>query len=344
MRVAYTIQHPAHVHLFRNSIRELVDSDDSAFVFVRENDVATDLLDGYGIEYNRLAPETESFAGLAVAQTLYELRLLRDCRRIDPDVIVGMGEPGVSHVSTLLGTKGLIFTDTEGATIQNMLAFPLADRICTPDCYRDDLGEKQRRYPGYHELAYLHPDRFTPDPSVFDDTDVDPDEKYVVLRLVAWNALHDIGSAGLDELEAVIERLESTGTRVIVTSEGELPDRFDDYLMPTAPEDIHHVLRYADLFIGESSTMAAESAVLGTPAVFVSPLRLGYIDELADEYGLVFQFNGEDRQSRGLSKAVSILDDYSPETWRRRRDELLEDKVDTTSVIIEQIREMASRT
>ena len=343
MRVAYTIQHPAHVHLFRNSIRELVKSGDSVFVFVRENDVATDLLDGYGIEYNRLAPETNSFAGLAVAQALYEGRLLRNCWRIDPDVIVGMGEPGVSHVSTLLRTNGLIFTDTEDATIQNMLAFPLADRICTPDCYQDDIGKKQWTYPGYHELAYLHPDRFTPDPSVFDDADVDPEEKYVVLRLVAWNALHDIGSAGFDELEAVIEQLESTGTRVIITSEGDLPDRFDEYLMPTAPEEIHHVLRYADLFIGESATMAAESAVLGTPAVFVSPLRRGYIDELADEYGLVFQFNGDDRQSRGLSKAVSILDGYAPETWRRRREKLLEDKVDTTSVITEQIREMASR-
>lgn len=343
MRVAYTIQHPAHVHLFRNSIRELVESGDSVFVFVRENDVATDLLEGYGIEYNRLAPETESFAGLAVAQTLYELRLLRNCRRISPDVIVGMGEPGVSHVSTLLRTNGLIFTDTEDAAIQNMLAFPLADRICTPDCYRDDLGAKQYRYPGYHELAYLHPDRFTPDLSVFEGADVDPDEKYAVLRLVAWNALHDIGSAGLNELEAVIERLESTGTRVIITSEVNLPDRFDEYLMPTAPEEIHHVLRYADLFIGESATMAAESAVLGTPAVFVSPLRRGYIDELADEYGLVFQFNGDDRQSRGLSRAVSILDEYSPERWRRRRDKLLEDKVDTTSVILDQIREMASR-
>ncbi|WP_435092862.1 DUF354 domain-containing protein [Halorubrum sp. N11] len=343
MRVAYTIQHPAHVHLFRNSIRELVESGDSVFVFVRENDVATDLLDGYGIEYNRLAPETNSFAGLAVAQALYEGRLLRNCRRIDPDVIVGMGEPGVSHVSTLLRTNGLIFTDTEDATIQNMLAFPLADRICTPDCYRDDIGEKQWTYPGYHELAYLHPDRFTPDPSVFDDADVDPDEKYVVLRLVAWNALHDIGSAGFDELETVIEQLESTGTRVIITSESDLPDRFDEYLMPTAPEEIHHVLRYADLFIGESATMAAESAVLGTPAVFVSPIRLGYIDELADEYGLVFQFNGDDRQSQGLSKAVSILDGYAAETWGRRREKLLEDKVDTTSVILEQIREMASR-
>ncbi|WP_128906152.1 DUF354 domain-containing protein [Halorubrum amylolyticum] len=342
MRVAFTIQHPAHVHLFRNAIRELVESGDSVFVFVRENDVATDLLDGYGIEYNRLASETKSFAGLVLTQALYETRLLRNCRRIDPDVIVGMGEPGVSHVATLLQTNGLIFTDTENATIQNMLAFPLADRICTPDCYWDNIGKKQWTYPGYHELAYLHPDRFTPDPSVFDDTDVDPDDKYVVLRLVAWNALHDVGSAGFSELEAVIEQLESTGTRVIITSESELPDRFDDYLMPTAPEEIHQVLRDADLFIGESATMAAESAVLGTPAIFVSPIHLGYIDELADKYGLVFQFDGDDRQFRGLSKAVSILDGYSAETWRSRRDDLLEDKVDTTCAILKQIRAVAS--
>jgi hypothetical protein len=343
VRVAFTIQHPAHVHLFRNAIRELVGAGDSVFVFVRESDVATDLLEAYGIEYSRLAPKADSFAELAVAQVCYESRLLRNCLKIDPDVIVGMGEPGVAHVATLLRTNGLLFTDTEGATIQNALAFPFADRICTPDCFQGDIGPKQRRYPGYHELAYLHPDRFTPDESVFDGTDVDPDEKLVVLRLVAWNALHDIGSGGFDDLEAVIECLESTGARVLLTSEAELPDRLAEYRVPTDPEDVHHLLHYADLFIGESSTMATEAAVLGTPALYVSTLTTGYIDELQDEYGLVFRYGDDDRQERALAEAVSILEDYDAEKWTRRRDRLLDDKVDTTRVLLDQIRDMGGR-
>ena len=32
---------------------------------------------------------------------------------------------------------------------------------------------------------------------------------------------------------------------------------------------------YADLFVGESATMASEYAVLGTPAIFVSTSRRG---------------------------------------------------------------------
>jgi hypothetical protein len=341
MRVVFTIQHPAHVHLFKNAIRELAAGGDSVYVFVRESDVATELLEAYDIEYNRLAPETDSFAELAAAQALYETRLLRNCLQIDPDVLVGMGEPGVAHVSTLLGADGLIFTDTEGATIQNKLAFPLADRICTPDCFRGDAGPKQVEYAGYHELAYLHPDRFTPDPSVLEGTGVDPDEKLVVLRLVAWNALHDVGSGGFDDLEAVIDRLESTGARVLLTSEADLPERFEQYRVPTEPQEMHHLLYYADLFLGESSTMATEAAVLGTPALYVSTLTTGYIEELIEEYGLVFRYGDEDRQERALSKAVSILDDYEAEVWTDRQERLLDDKVDTTRVILEQVRDVA---
>ncbi len=37
------------------------------------------------------------------------------------------------------------------------------------------------------------------------------------------------------------------------------------------------LLAYATLFIGEGATMASECAVLGTPAIYVNSLQLGYL-------------------------------------------------------------------
>jgi len=100
---------------------------------------------------------------------------------------------------------------------------------------------------------------------------------------------------------------------------------------------------YADLYVGESATMATESAVLGTPAVFVSSSRRGYTDELEAEYGLVSNFSEDDRHERGIERAISILNDYDRQSWQRKHDRLLEDKVDTTMFILEMIRSASER-
>lgn len=336
MKIIFTIQHPAHVHLFRNSIQELKQEGNEVHVFARNKDIAIDLLDAYEIEHTVLAGDADSLGKLAAVQAKYELRLAREAWRIRPDVMVAMGEPAVAHVAKLVGARSLIFTDTEIGTLQNKLAFPFADRIYTPDCYQDDIGPKQVRYPGYHELAYLHPDRFTPDPSVVEELGIDPDEKFVVLRLVAWNAAHDVGHGGFSDPLEVVERLESTGARVLITAESGVAEQLDSYKIDIPPEKIHHVLYYSDLFVGESATMATESAVLGTPAIFVSSTRRGYTDELEDEYGMVFTYSGDNRHEKGLEKAIALLQRAGSEQWAEKREEILAEKIDTTEFIIEQ--------
>lgn len=337
MKAIFTIQHPAHVHLFRNTIDELERKGHDVSVFVREKDIVIELLDLYEISYTILAGKANSFVELAGRQAEYEFRLLKHAKRIDPDVMVAMGEPGVAHVSTLLNCPGIIFTDTEHAWLQNILAFPFADRICTPICYQGNINSKQIRYEGYHELAYLHPNRFTPDPSSLNEIGLTEEDSFTILRLNAWKAAHDVGDSGLTEIHDVVSRLEDAGTEVIITSEPDLPNSLEQYNSEVPLHKMHDLLYYADLLIGESATMAAESAVLGTPAVFISTSRRGYTDELGDRYGLVYTFSGADRQEVGIEKSLSILEESDQVQWERRRNRLLEDKIDTTEFILEQI-------
>jgi predicted glycosyltransferase len=250
--------------------------------------------------------------------------------------MMGIGEPGVAHVSKLIGAESIVFTDTEHATLPNAIAFPFAKRICTPDCYWDDIGPKQIRYPGYHELAYLHP--------VLNDAGLSNDDQLVILRLNAWQAAHDVGDSGLADVEAAIADLEATGATVVITSEPDLPADLSEYTIDIPLHRMHDLLYYADALVGESATMAAEAAVLGTPAVFISSSRRGYTDEMESKYGLVSTFDGPDRQRRGIERAVEILTDYDQSVWDERRQRLLDDKIDTTMFILQQVYEAGGHT
>lgn len=337
MKVLIGIAHPAHVHFYKNFLWETEDKNIITKFTVREPGLATKLLDTYDINYEIMLSEAESDDMIVPKQLKYEWRTLQKVKEYKPDVITGIGGITAAHISAVTNTKSIIFTDTEHATVNNKLGFPFADQICTPDCYIDNIGENQVRYPGYHELAYLHPNRFKPDPSILDDLGLVRDDKFVILRTVDWNAVHDFGDSGFEDLTNVVQSLEETGAQVFITAEGDIPKSVEHCQLTIEPHRIHHLMYYADLFIGESATMATESAILGTPAVFISSSRRGYTDELEKRYGLVFNFSEEDRQRRGLPKAIAILEDYDTGTFTKRRKRMLEDKVDTTNFIVNQI-------
>lgn len=335
--VVVTIQHPAHVHFFKHAIRRLEGEGHSVHVFARDKAVTEELLTAFDIDYELLADQApSSLSGLARTQLTYEGRLLRRAISIRPDVMTAIGGIAVAHVAPLVGARSVVFTDTEHADLINRLAFPFADRVVTPDCFHESVGDKQVNYPGYHELAYLHPERFEPDPQVPRDLGLDPDERYVVLRLISWEASHDVDADGFDDVTDVVERLEATGATVLITAEGDLPPTVADRQVSVEPHRMHHLLAFADLFVGEGATMAAESAVLGTPAVYVNTLRMGYTDELEARYGLLFNCQGSYRHQRALDVARRVLEDEVTD-WTARRDSLLAEKVDTTETVLSMV-------
>ena len=335
MRICFTIQRPPHVHFFREAIDQLARDGHEVFVFVRDSEITTSLLDAYGIEHTVLTDNlTGSLPGLALTQLTFEVKLTRHLRRIDPDVVSGVGGLSAAHAASAVGARSIAFTDTEHATLSNTLMKPFVDEVYTPDCFHAQLGNGHVRYPGYHELAYLHPNRFTPDPTVFDATDLDPEQPIVILRLAGWEAAHDIGANGIDDPITVIDRLEAAGAQVRLTAESDLNGSVEAYELDIPPERFHDLLAHATLYLGEGATTAAESAVLGTPAVYVNSLRMGYTDELEARYRLLFNCQGSYRREQAVTTAERLLDRLDRSDFEARRARLLEEKVDTTEVIV----------
>ncbi len=145
--------------------------------------------------------------------------------------------------------------------------------------------------------------RFVPDPSRLQVFGLSPNDRYIVMRLVAWASAHDIGDRGFTDLKSAVELLSGYG-RVLISSEMSLPPEVANCAIRTAPEYIHHLLAYATLYIGESATMASESAILGVPAILLSTSSRGYTNEQEHKYRLVFNFS---EQSRHLAKRKSCF-------------------------------------
>ncbi|MDA8019430.1 MAG: DUF354 domain-containing protein [Thermoanaerobaculia bacterium] len=344
MRILIDITHPAHAHFFRHALDTWRQRGHDVVVTGRRKDITYELLDRLGIEYHDLGAARSGLLGLAVELPARTARLARQVHKFKPDVMAAIGGTFIAQAGWICRVPTVVFYDTENATVSNLLTYPVCTVVSTPRCYEGWVPRRKHdTYAGYHELAYTHPSRFTPDPEVLGTFDLEPGEPFVFMRLVSWGASHDVTDHGLTRLEEAVRQLEPFG-RVLISSERELPSALEGNRLVAAPHQVHHLLYYARLFIGESATMASESATLGTPAVFVSTSVRGYTNEQESRYGLTFTFSDpETGQRDGLAKAVEILNDgASKSIWEEKRNRMLADTVDVTDHIVDLVESFGS--
>lgn len=342
MNILVEILHPAHVHFFKHAIGIWQKRGDHVLVLSREKDCANELLCAYQIPFTSISAIRSQKSGLILEMLERNWRMWRAARAFKPDVLTGIMGVTIAQVSALIRKPAVVFYDTENATLTNRFVYPLAHSVCTPDCYQGPVKGRHVTYPGYHELAYLHPNRFTPDPERVAAHGVAPDEAFFIVRLVSWQASHDVGEQGLesDWIQRLIARLRPHG-RVLISSEKPLPDDLAPYGFRCPPEEMHHFLAHAQLVIGESATMASEAAVLGTPAFFISDTGRGYTDEEESRYGLVFNFKRHE-QERVLEKVERLLQTNDLRaSFQAARTRLLSDKIDTTDWLVKYIDQIA---
>ena len=334
MKYLFDIGHPAHVHYFKNCIRILESHGHQIIITARDKEMSLYLLDTYGFRYTCTGKNLSSKFGKLYSIIRNDWIIYKVAKQFRPDVFVSFFLPFPAHVGKLLCRPTIGFTDTENATLSILMTKPFTDIVVTPECYQDRfLKEKKLLFSGYMELCYLHPNYFTPDPSILDLLQLKKNEKYVIMRFVSWGASHDRGHRGLSlEMKKKAVKELSKYARVFISSEGELPEDLKQYQIKIPPERMHDALAFAKLFIGEGATMASECAMLGTPAIYINSLEVGYCTEEEKKYNLVYNF----RNSEGiLEKAIELLNtpDLKQE-WQKRRKRMLFEKINVTAFMV----------
>jgi hypothetical protein len=335
VRILVDISHPAHVHFFRNAISVWQEHGHAVRVVGRDKDLACLLLKRYNIPSTILSKAPTGILGLMMEMLVHIGRLLPIARAFKPHVMLQIGGTFVGPVGWLARIPAWAFTDTENAALSNSITFPMVNRIFTPECYGLNHGPKHTRYPGFHELAYLHPRRFQPDPSVLAASGLKASDPFFIVRLVGWQSAHDIGQKGLSpsDTKQLISELAGHG-RVFVSSECPVADRIKAYTGSIPVHQIHHFMAFATLVVGESATMTSEAAVLGTPAIFVSNTGRGYTDVQESRYGLVLNFRKAAPATILPAIRKLLTASYGKNHWEKKRQHLLKDTVDVTGWLV----------
>ena len=284
MNILFVSGHPAQVHNFRNVRNELHKRGHKVFWLTTPKDIATNLLDIYKIPYQTLHKPNKGIISKAwtlLRNVVWEIRFLRKNKIA---VAITRTCPYTTIAAKICRIKHITTNDTEHAAHKMKKFSDQVDAVVLPQCFDFQLRKDELRFPGNIEIFYLHPNRFAPAP-IWDLLQIEPDTRFAIVRFVKWDAWHDtelVGGFTLDQKRELVARLQKH-MRVFISSESELPADLEPYRIQIPIERMHDVQAAAALFVGESATMASESVVLGTPAIYIDEVGRGYTDEEARE-------------------------------------------------------------
>lgn len=335
-KIGFYLAHPAHFHLFKNVIHNLVKQGCQVLVVYNEKDVLHELV------------KTSSFADIShrvksnkKINSKFQLLLqfimknwgaFLQFYKFKPQVVVGTPIL-ISLIGRLLPYKSIIVNEDDFDIVKKTADFgyPHADTILCPEvCRTTKFANKSIKYAGYHELAYLHPNHFEPNKKIAAKY-VGPEKPYFIIRFAKLFAHHDDGIQGINSEIAsnLVEILKSHGN-IYITSERTLEPEFEPYRISIHAKDMHHVMAFASLYIGDSQTMAAEAGMLGTPFVRFNDFvgRISYLDELEKIYHLGFgiKTNEVEKLYEKIKDLIKMKN--RKEKFMERRDKMLSDKID----------------
>lgn len=334
MRVLFQLGHPAHFHLFKNTIADLQRDGHETFILIRKKDILEDLLKESGMPYINILPGGKKSV-FTLMLRLWRVFWFTLTHRVD--VLVG-STPEVAQVAWLLRRRSVVMAEDDASIVPQFIKVvkPFVDNYLSPvSCNNGVLERATTHYEGFHKLAYLHPNRFSPDSAVVDKY-FDHSNPYFLLRFAQLNAYHDVSANahGINDKIAVklIEILSPHG-KVFITSERELSPELECYRLNINPLDIHHLMAFATLYIGDSQSMAVEAAMLGTPSIRFNDFagKIGVLEELEKKYQLTIGIPSSDPERLYNTVKEMIDTDNLREVYQARRQRMLEDKIDVAT-------------
>ena len=359
MKIIVYLGHPAHFHLYKNVIKNLKNDGHEVEVLIKKKEILEQLLQNSGIAYTNILKEGRSDSklgmGLGVLKRIW--RLWRLVCKNRPDILTGTSVEN-SYVGPLMRIPVVYCGEDDASVIptQAKICYPGASAVLTPDtCDDGHWASKTTKYPSYHELAYLHPNHFTPSADIVRQQGINPDKPYAIMRFVKLKANHDDNIKGINKEVALrLIELMKPHMDIYITSERPLEPELEPYRIKINPIYMHDVMAFASLYLGDSQTMAMEATVLGVPSIRFNDFvgKIGVMAELEDGnlngkrvkcYNLGVGIHASPISDEGLGisgksgvddlvKAVEELVNMDPEErrtlYQKRREAMLADKID----------------
>ena len=340
-KIVIFLGHPAHFHLFKFVAQKLREKDFNVEFLVKRKDMLEDLVKAAGYDYTIVRKkERQSSSKMNIIwQTLkMDFEVSKYILKKRPDVLIGTYAPVFSGY---LGVPIIIFNEDDAAAVPRFakLGYPRASEILAPTfCDCGKWEHKAIKYRGYQKLAYLHPNEFTPDFEIAKCYLRNENRPYILMRFSKFNAHHDDNANGISNKLAhdIINKVKEKYD-VYISSERPLDDSLEEYRISMNPLDIHHLMTFASLYVGDSQSMSVEAAMLGVPCIrfnsFVGKIKVGVIDELENKYHLLNSIH-TGKPDMLLETISEMLNDESiKDKYSMARKSMLQEKIDVTAFI-----------
>ena len=321
MRYLFELNHPKHYYQFKYVMSKLIEDGNDVKVVARDKDVLLKVLQQEHVDYELFGRHNKKLFWKVFGTIPILFKYGRMIRKYNPDVIVSKASFYAVLLARVQGRKSVIFPDSEVVKVTNKYVVPLATKVITPETFGLDYGEKHIRIKGFFEDCYLSPNVFTPDETVLEKYGIQ--KPYALFRFVGWFANHDVGNEGftLDQKVQLVREVDKF-MKVYVSSEKTLPDELKHCQLSAPASLMHHVLAFADLYLGDSQTMATESALLGTPAIrsnsFVGDNDMTNFKVLENQYGLLKNIASFDEVKHTV---IDFAQHSRKEEWLEKRKE-----------------------
>lgn len=288
MKIYIDINHPAHVHYFKNFIKIMESKGYSFVISNRDSKIINDLLDKFEIKHSirNKRPTRKSLFHTILYLLGIIWFIVKQSLKTRPDLYMGFASSPCAISAFLFRKPSILFDDTEHNKVNHSLYKPFCSAVLTPFYFKKKLGKNQQYFQGYIEQLYLHSKYYRPNPDVLKEIGLE-DSTYALVRYIAYDARHDSEVKPLaEELKKQMVLELSRKMRVLVSSESETIDPFyKPYLVKFSAEKMHDVIAHASFFLTEGATMASEACMLGVPYLYINPLQnLGYIMEQLKSY------------------------------------------------------------
>ncbi|MDG1278237.1 MAG: DUF354 domain-containing protein [Algoriphagus sp.] len=289
MRILIDINHPAHVHYFRNFIFRMNDLGHSFFIVNRDSIMINQLLNEYGLAHRVRSsrPKKNSF----VNSLVYLFRMIFDVFRYSQgkkiDLYLGFASPACSIVGWLRRKPVILIDDTEHNSTNHSIYLPFCSVVLTPFYFTKKLGAKQISFQAFVEQFYINSD--------FNPTKILKEKSYCLIRFISYDARHDSEVKGIISYENKLKLVNnlSKKIRVYISYEGdEIDEVLGGFHLDIKPSQMHSVIAGASLFITEGATMGIEAGLMGVNYYYINPLKVGNVTFQAQKFNNAHEIDG----------------------------------------------------
>ncbi len=337
MKIIVDIIHPAHINFFKNALRILkfeYEVDYTLFVLPRPSVVPIIQKEYREIPFTSIGKYRSSLAGKIFCLIQRTMLIMKHLKDVDFDVVTSCGSYGIAQAAYFLRKPSVIFADDIEYKFALYSFIHFATRLVTPFQLK---GKKTRKYRGFKELAYLHPNYFTPNEEVLVEYGLEP-SKYVFIREVSNSSLN-YSNLIQGQLASVCHYLRDIDLEVVLSLENKaLTNSFESQciILKEPVSDIHSLMHFASLTISSGDSMARESCLVGTPSIYTGGRIMALNQELEDK-SCLFRVDA-DKTDQILDKVMDIIEkNIKKKTEKTIKEAIATEWEDTTRVIIDNL-------